>query len=347
MTTFKTTFRALSVASIAMVGMTTGISAVSAETAKLLYNSYLPPFNQTYQTAIRDFAKSINEASGGTIEVTIPDSSVAPSDRQYEMVLDGIADMAIISSDSVPQLVALTPIADLPFNSITAEAASIALFETYKTHFESFGEYKGLKVLSMHVLPGRQILSTGDDVIDPTTNLTGLKVWTPSGALTDAAVSFGAVPVHSEFGELYEYITKGTADAMFITPGSAKGARVLEFVKNMTDIPGGIGSISFAVVISEERWVELDDQQKAAILKAAEGLPGRTGAASDGAEAKAHEVMAHVKVSVPSDESIVKINQTLSATTATWIEAAKAKGLADPEAVLKSYREVMQAELAK
>ncbi|MFG6082942.1 TRAP transporter substrate-binding protein DctP [Paracoccus litorisediminis] len=314
-----------------------------AET-ELIFNSYLPPHDELYQIAIRDFAAAIEKESAGGIKVTIPDTSLAPSDRQYEMVRDGIADMAIVSTGGVPQLVTLNKIGDLPFNSPSARAASIALWETYNTYFLPFDEFKGVKVLSTNVLPGRQILSVGKLQAKTVADLKGAKLWSPPGALSEAVKKLGAVPVNSEFTDLQEYVTKGTVDAMVMAPNSAKGARVLEYVTGMTQIPGGLGSLSFAVFISQERWDALSPEEQQAIQRAADGLPARTGAAADEVLAKLAPEMAKVPTENLEGAQLDEFTTLLQARIDEWKERAAKKGLSDPDEVLTFYRDVLARE---
>lgn len=313
--------------------------------AELIFNSYLPPHDELYRVAIRDFAAAIEKESGGAITVTIPDTSLAPSDRQYEMVRDGIADMAIVSTGGVPQLVTMNKIGDLPFNSPSARAASVALWETYNRYFLPFDEFKGVKVLSTSVLPGRQILSVGKLRAQTVADLDGAKLWSPPGALSETVKRLGAVPVNSEFTDLQEYVTKGTVDAMVMAPNSAKGARVLEYVTGMTEVPGGLGSLSFAVFISQDRWDQLTPDEQAAIQRAAEGLPARTGAAADEVLAKLAPDMAEVPTHTVEGASLDEFHSLLQAGIEDWKERAARKGLENPDEVLAFYREVLEREV--
>ncbi|MDS9469890.1 TRAP transporter substrate-binding protein DctP [Paracoccus sp. MBLB3053] len=311
---------------------------------QLIFNSYLPPHDELYQIAIRDFAAAIEEESGGEIKITIPDTTLAPSDRQYEMVRDGIADMAIVSTGGVPQLVTMNKIGDLPFNSPSARAASIALWETYNKYFLPFDEFKGVKVLSTSVLPGRQILSVGKLQAESVADLKGAKLWSPPGALSETVKKLGAVPVNSEFTDLQEYVTKGTVDAMVMAPNSAKGARVLEYVTGMTEVPGGLGSLSFAVFISQERWDQLTSDEQQAIERAAKDLPARSGAAADAVLAKLAPEMEKVPTVTLEGAPLDEFRSLLEARIEEWKERAAKKGLDNPDEVLAFYREILARE---
>lgn len=309
----------------------------------LIFNSYLPPYDPLYQVAVKDFAARIEAESGGEITVTIPATSFAPSDRQYETVIDGIADMAIVPSGTMPQQVKLFRIADLPLHSPTGEDASRALWETYQEHLEPYEEFKGLKVLATAVLPGRQLMMLGDLNVEEPADLNGVKLWTPPGALMATAGALGSVPINTEFTALQEYVTKGNVDAMIMTPGSARAARVLEYTTGMTEVPGGLGSISFAVTISEARWAELSADEQAAILRAAEGLSARTGAAFDALEASAASEEPFDGPMVAEGEKLAAFSDILTAQAEEWKEVAIEQGIENPDEIVSFYQSHLTA----
>ncbi len=323
-----------------------GPSLAMAET-NLIFNSFLPKYDELYQTAIAGFAADIERESGGAITITIPETTLAPSDRQYEMVRDGIADMAIVSSGAVRQLVVLNQIADLPLHSPSSRAGSIALWETYQKYFASFEEFAGVHVLSTSVLPGRQVLNVGATAIEGADGFSGIKLWSPPGRLTGVAKGLGAVPVNSEFTDLYEYVSKGTVDSVIMTPGSAAGARIIDNVTQLVNVPGGLGSLSFTVFISQERWESLTDDERAAIERAAAGLPERSGAAADAAEAEVAPQVADVPAYTFEGEEMAKLDAVFAASLDEWMAAARERGLENPEEVVAFYRSVLDRELAK
>ncbi|WP_421952689.1 hypothetical protein [Pelagibacterium sp.] len=269
---------------------------------------------------------------------------MAPIDRQYEMLGDGIADMAILPTNEISQIVVLNAIADLPYHSPEARAASVALWETYKTHFEEMGEYGNLVVLGTFVLPGRQIL--GLESLATLQEVRGSRLWTPAGQMADLVAMLGAVPNAAAFPDLYETVARGQVDGLLITPGSARSAQVLDLATHQTLIDGGLGSVSFAVAIRRDRWDALSEEQRQAVLRAAEGLGARVGGANDNMEVEAQAEMGNIETMEASAELMEAIEPIAMAQYQAWKEAAFAKGLEDPDAAIVFYREAMAAAMA-
>jgi TRAP-type C4-dicarboxylate transport system substrate-binding protein len=323
-----------------------GLALPAAAQVELIYNSYLPPFNETFQVGIRDFAAAIQEESSGEIVVTIPDSSLAPSDRQYEMVRDGIADMAVLQTESVSQFVVLNELGGLPGMAPSAEAGSVALWETYVEHFKPVNELPGVIILSTHVLPGRDILTLGDLRIETPADLSGQRIWASARPFLDASEAMGAVPLVLEFGEIQEFAARGDLDALFITPGSAGSAGVLDMVGQIARKPGGFGSQSFMIIISEAKWNEMNTDQQAAVLRAADGLPRRLGAANDASELEVAAEVEAMGVTVFEGEALAAFQQVVAPQLDNWRTRAAEAGLTDPQAAIDFYMAAVARETA-
>lgn len=323
----------------------TGPAVANGQETELIFNSYLPPMNITHKMAVQDFAERIEAESGGSVSVSIPDAPLAPIDRQYEMLMDGIADMALLPTNEISQIVTLNAIADLPYNSPTGRAASIALWETYNEFFKAHNEYNGLVVLGTFVLPGRQIL--GLKPLNDAATLRGSRIWTPAGPLSDMVVGLGAAPIATGFPELFETVARGGVDGLVITPGSALSARILDSVTDETIIPGGLGSVSFAIAMTQERWDMLSEEQKQAVLRAAEGVGARVGGANDDIEIAGNNAMASATVVEASQDLLDAIAPIAARQIETWKERAAAVGLEDPEAALAFYQDVLDRETAQ
>ena len=324
------------VASVAIAAGSITAAPAIAQT-ELIFNSYLPPFNVMRRVAVNEFAKRIEAESGWSIKVTIPDSSLAPSNQQYEMLLDGVADMAMLPINDMSQVVSAAAIADLPGHAPSAEAASIALWETYDQIFRKNDEFKGVVVLTTEVLNGRQILSMGKP-IEKAEDLKGMKFWVPAGPMSEIAESAGSVPVHVPFPQLFEAVSKGVVDGLVASPGSAKSAKVLDQVSHYVTVPGGVGSVSFATAISQDRWDMLTEDQQAAIMRAAKGLPGIIGKAIDAQDKGAD--LSGVSVSEATPAVAGALKPEMDAQIEAWKEKATAKGV-DAEAALTFYRNVL------
>jgi TRAP-type C4-dicarboxylate transport system substrate-binding protein len=308
---------------------------------ELIFNNYLSPGDPVRRVAIEDFGKRIEQESKGALKIVIPDSSLAPPNRQWNVVTEGVADMAIIPVYSQRARIALPMVADLPFNSVTAEAASVALWNTQQKFFDRVNEFADVKLLSLHVLPPFNYISNTKPLVKAD-DLKGLKIWVAAGPATDAVKAVGAIPVYSPFPQLFEYASKGNVDALMIGPGSIKTAGIGDYVKYMTSIPGGMGSASFALVMNKDRWAALSDAEQAAVTRAAQGLPRITGRALD---ERNQIALQEIKLTINDADEVLlaSLRKQLQGMETAWMESARQRGLPDPTAALAYYREQMSA----
>lgn len=334
-----------------MAAVATAVTALCMATGgqagtELIFNSYLPKMNVAAKAGIWDFADQVAEISGGELTITIPQMSLAPSDQQYELLMDGVADIAWLPVDDLAQMVTLSTIANIPYNAPTPKSASIALWETYKTYFESFGEFRGVKLLGVYALLGRQPMGMGFPV-DSATAFQGKKVWVPNGPLTDVIEGLGGIPVHVNFPQVFEAMTKGQMDMLVASPGAVVSSGAKDMVNYMTVIPGGLGTVSFFTAISDEAWDRLSEQERAWLLEAAEGLSDRLGEATGLYEQRGLEVMTDLQIIEAPEDLMARVSVLLDAQVEEWKVAAKAKGLENPDEVLEFYRSVLARETAQ
>src|SRR5690606_37266730 len=115
--------RILAAASVVALGAATSAPAGAAE---LIFNNYAPPMSPTTRVLFDAFAADIAERTGGAVTVTIPGTSMAPVNGTWEIVQSGIVDVVNVAAYVMPQQFKLQRLAELPFNTLTAEAASVA-----------------------------------------------------------------------------------------------------------------------------------------------------------------------------------------------------------------------------
>lgn len=313
--------------------------APATDVTELIFNSYLPPLDAMRHMSVEDFSRRIEEESGGSIRITIPGATLAPPDHQWGVVLDGVADLAMVSHYSQRAQLVLPLIADLPFSASSGEAGSIALWNTQQRYFSALNEFKDVKLLSMHTLPGFGLV-TRDALVESVDDFDGLKLWASAGPPSEVATALGAVPVQSPFPQLFEYVSKGNVDGAMIGAGTIRSASLADHVKHVLRVPGGLSSSSFAVIMNRDTWDGLSEDQQAAVLRAAEGLPGRTGRELDEREAG---VLAQTSIAVNelSPEELARLQERLESFREGWVESAKARGLANAEEAYDFYQAEM------
>ena len=129
------------------IGLALAAQGATAQT-KLLMNMFFPRNHHVFTEVLQPWAKQIDEATQGRVQIEFSASSLAPIPRQFDMVKNGIADIALDQTIFNANRFELVKLVEFPFTSDNAEAVSVALWRTYERHFAKANEYEGVKVLS-------------------------------------------------------------------------------------------------------------------------------------------------------------------------------------------------------
>ena len=322
----------------AAVAIASLCSSPSVQAKELIYNSYLPPQNALYKGAIAGFSKRLAKESGGKLTVNTPAASLGPQWKQWQLVTSGVADIAIVPNHSRRQALVMPNVANLAFLTKSAHSSSQALWNTQQKFFAPLDEYKGVKLIALCVLPGRE-LGTLKAPIKQLADLKGLKIW--SGLTQKTQIeALGAVDVSVPFPKVYEVVSKGTVDGMIGSPSTILATRTGKFVKFLTKTDGGIGTAIFSVVMNASTFKSLSAAEKSQFERAAAGMSTVCGRAMDVGERIGARVITKkmgVTIYEPDPAVLGQIGEKLAFMKGRWLAAAKKRGLADPEQAYDFY----------
>jgi TRAP-type transport system periplasmic protein len=218
---------------------------------------------------ILPWAERVTECTGGEVEFEIFAGGTQRGNvaRQQEQVMAGVVDVAHglhgIPRGRFPR----SSIIDLPFLTDDAGAATYALNEVFDEHLAE--EYEGLKVLALHAHNGGLIHTRGTKV-ETMEDLQGLRIRTPSPAISEMLTFLGADPQGLPPGEVYENLQRGVIDGTVFPwdPVSSFGlAEVLDY-----HLEAGVYTVSFFFVMNEDRFESLSETARACIDEASAEL---------------------------------------------------------------------------
>ena len=158
---------------------------VNAET-KLIFNNFAPARSSPARGFVFPFQKKLVAISGGEMSVTIPPASLAPPKRQWEMVSKGVADIAFSNTSFLRNRLKLPQISRIPFTTLSASSATMALMKTHKKYFAAANEYKGMKLIGLWAYPAYQFHSAKHD-IQKVSDLKGMKLHVVPGPTKEIA----------------------------------------------------------------------------------------------------------------------------------------------------------------
>ncbi|MEX1031154.1 MAG: TRAP transporter substrate-binding protein [Paenibacillaceae bacterium] len=215
---------------------------------------------------IDDFKKVVEDESGGniTVEVFHQGSLYAKEKAALEAVGQGIIQLSAGSTGYLSSIEPSFSLFDLPMLFENQDAMYKVLDgeigQNLLTELESKG-LKGLGYISnvpLDLLSKKPVTSLND--------LSGMKIRVHSADLEKTVNALGGSPIIIPASEVFIGLQQGVINGVLTTVSYAAPNKLNEVVSHMTDIK--ISSIVYPVVMNQDFWNELNDENKQIINKA-------------------------------------------------------------------------------
>ncbi|RED45761.1 TRAP transporter substrate-binding protein [Aestuariispira insulae] len=247
---------------VAMGAAVLGTGAAAAETIQLKLSHFLPSSHPTQKDFLEPWAKELEQRTGGKVKIEIypAGSAFGHVAKQYDQVRAGVVDIAHGLTGFPRGRLPRTLIMDLPFLAKSSDAASRTLWELYPEYLAE--EYKGLKVLALHAHnPG--LIHTRGKQVKTIDDLKGLRLRTPSQAISMMLEQLGATPVGLPPTQVYENLQKGVIDGNVFPYEAVHGFKLFEVLDYHLDAKAY--TTSFYFVMNEKKYNALPDEVRAVI----------------------------------------------------------------------------------
>ncbi len=211
-----------------------------------------------------EFKKKVYKESKEELEIKIyPSVTLLPPSQQFDGVINGIVDMAVVSTSFVNHFVKAMKIFDLPF-----------LFHDYEQATDFLGSHFGnelskeleelsqnqIKVLSY--LPSSfNLIINNRRPIKELDDLKGLIIRTNKDHINIQAIkSLGAKPAPMDWDRIHTALSKGVVDGLSVPPFYFLEGKIHEVSKYISTLP-----ISYSpgiLVVNSNRWEKLGPKKR-------------------------------------------------------------------------------------
>lgn len=320
--------------------------ARAQSTVTLKYSAWLPLTHGTNQDVLIPWFKQIEEVTQGRVKVEILPKVVGTAANQYDVIRDGLADISYIAVPYTPGRFPLAEMSDLPLISGEGAANGIAFERTYMKHLAPLNEFGPIKVMSIFCITPVHLF-TVKKPIHSFADLNGMKIRSIIRGASFLLEKAGAIPVQKNNTEGYELMSAGAVDGQVNQAEGLVLFKTMEFTKHGTLIPGGLGGATNLVAVNLDTWNRISKEDQAAIEgittgKLAKAMGERWG---QGESAAVETLRAQgVELHTADEKFVAELREAAQPLYQQWFEAARAKGVADPEMVLDEYiREIAAA----
>lgn len=312
--------------------------SVMAQTT-LRISTWLPPSNPQNETVWPTWSKWVEEATEGRVKVIVENYTGHPK-TLFDAVEDGVTDVSFTVNAYLSGRFKLPSVAEIPGEISNAESASVALWRTYKEHFEKANEYEGLHVLGLFVHGPGQLHTKFP--VKSLSDLKGKKMRLGCGLVNVLAERMGVTPVGAPAPKSYEMMQQGVIDGTFLPAQEQKFFRLTEVSTDLTLFPRGLYTIAFTMMMNPDVFNNLSKKDQEAIMSVSGEKLSRLAGASWGAAdaggieaAKMADInVTHVKEDDSLNKEFIKIREGIDQAWVTSVADRKV----DAKAALATFR---------
>lgn len=314
-------------------------ASVSAETV-LRYSNWLPATHPMISEVFEPWVAEVERVTEGRVKIETLPKVVGTVPTQFEVVRDGLVDLALIVDGYSAGRFKMNSIVELPFLGDDPYAITIAYWRIYNKYLAEFEEYENAVPFAKASV-GAMNLASGPGPIDSIEKFEGLKIRVPNATSSKIVADLGGAPVNKPVSEMYELISTGVVDGMISSLETIKTFKVSDSIDNLLLVPGGLSGTGISFIVNEDSLAALSDEDREAFWSVSgEIVSGNIGIMYRwlNEEGGQSVVDAGGKITEAPEALVEELRTRLSGVDQVWIDQAKEAGLENAEEVLAEFR---------
>ena len=184
-----------------------------------------------------DWANTVNEASGGRLDITVfSDGVLAGGTGQLDALRTNVCDIAWVFPVYWPGQFPISEVVTLPLGITTVPQATNILWDLYETSPEMQAEVAEFIPLQIHTNPV-SIIGTANKPVYKVSDLVGMKMRVAGGAPTDSVSAWGGTPMQLPPGDIFQAVERGTVDGYVFEFSGIVSFSLQEVTNYFTEVP--------------------------------------------------------------------------------------------------------------
>jgi TRAP-type C4-dicarboxylate transport system substrate-binding protein len=202
--------RALLLAGAIMLAAGANVASAQDKTFNLKLSYWVPP-SHLLTPGYKEWAASMEQASGGTIKTTLfPSSQLGSGQDHYDMVRRGVADIVLVNPGYTPGRFPVIGIVDLPFMTNSAYKAAPAI----KRFYAKYAEKEMPDVIVCHTFSHEPGTVISKKPVKLPGDIKGLNIRSANQTMATFMTSLGGNSVQVPIMEAADTLRKGITDAL-------------------------------------------------------------------------------------------------------------------------------------
>jgi TRAP-type C4-dicarboxylate transport system substrate-binding protein len=274
---------------------------LAAQTVTLKLNSPAPPRSYLHANVFEPWAKAVEADSDGTLKIQLfYGGTLGNFGVTYDRVVDGVADIGFILSAITGGKFKQQDVAALPFETRNSNESAQALWNIYQKGVTA-SEFGPVRPLGIWTFPNSALHTK--EPIKSMDDLEGKKIIASNLIAAKIATALGATPVTLRPDEVYQAISRGTADASLMPFTGMITFKIHEVARY--HLNAALGSDAAMLIINKKSYDALPPKARAALDKhSGLALSQKLGAATQAEWQRAHTIVkANVTTLTPAQEA--------------------------------------------
>jgi len=274
---------------VASLAAAAAIPARGEEPITLKFGFPAPVTSYVNTEGMTPWLEQVEKASGGTLQIKLFAGPTLGTFRDiYERTLNGVSQISFGVFGPLANQFPRTQVTGLPFLSDNTKTSSVALWRLYAKGLLK-PELDKVKVLALFNFPSSTLNTTKP--VKSVEDLKGMKIAVSSRTLGEVAAALGASPVTLTPTELYQGMSRGVVDAVFVAWTAVKTFKLDEVTKDHLEVP--VGEAPAYVFMNAATYASLPAKAKQAIDKlSGESFSERLGANNQAADDEESKLVA-------------------------------------------------------
>jgi len=302
-------------------------------------STFIPATHFLVANALIPWTEEVAKATSGRVKINLMPKIVGSPAGQFDVVRDGLADVALIVPGYTPGRFELAGIPEMPLLTDDTVVSSVAFERLYRKYLQEAGLFKEVHVLSVFTGGGGHLFMRQKDV-KSVADLKGLKIRAAVASTVPLLTALGTVPVQKSSTEMYELLASGVLDGSISGFDQVIPFKLADVSKHALFVPGAIFNSAMFMGINKEAWAKISKPDQEAIMRVSgEALSLKVGKSFVEPIEKGFQAMkvAGNTVETASPAMVAEMSKLFEPARRDMLDMAKKNGIKDPDEMWSWY----------